>query len=202
MVVAFQLVLNAKVSYDHPTSSKEAQYYRNLSSHPLLRMESFSIQHHDKTTTLKQPTDNSVLLPNITCNEDEGLCCSSWDHDMDDWWLHHPDWYVSHERTDHFCFSRIRNEKKAAFFRRVHDLQWNHSSNNSSCDQVILANQSNSGYAASLNQIIYGFHAAYQRGVPFQISKHRPQMTWMFASKNESSWAYCENKDMSVSEYV
>jgi len=133
-------------------------------------------------------------------NQQEGRCCASWSQNMDEWWLHHPEFFVVFEDDDGFCFERTEDAYKAQFFRGVHDVQWYHNTTQTSCDQVISAFQSNAGYAASINQIVYGFWAAHQKGVPFQISKHRIQMTWMFAPKNETSWAYCPSKDMNVRE--
>ncbi|CAB9505485.1 expressed unknown protein [Seminavis robusta] len=173
LVLSLQLFLNSKVSHE-----KEANLPAKL----------VSFKSHGRANEIKE-------LQLLTCQDDQdGPCCASWQTNMDDWWLHHPDWYVSQETNNQFCFSRIQDNEKAAFFRKVHDNQWNH--NNSTCEHVILANQTNSGYAASINQIVYGFQFASDRGLPFQITKHRPQMTWMFAPKNESSWAYCESQDM------
>lgn len=125
-----------------------------------------------------------------------GPCCASWNNNMDDWWVKNPEFEVTYEDKEKFCFSRLQDENKVDFYRKVKDLQWIHSNN--SCQDVLTAFQTNSGYAASVNQIIYGFFSAVEQGLPFQITKHRPQMEWMFAAKNESSWAYCKSRDMNV----
>lgn len=153
-----------------------------------IQLGTFKSLGQSKATTFQS-------ISSLHCeNESDGPCCASWEKNLDNFWLHHADWEVSHEDSNSFCFSRIKNEEKADFYKRVYELQWIHKGKG--CADSIQAFQSNAGYAASVNQIIYGFWSAYKEGAPFQITKHREQMEWMFAPKNESSWGYCPTKDM------
>ena len=191
LVAAIQLAVHSRLPDHH-------HHHQQLVDH----LDSFKQSGRETRSTTStrnnsQGRSDSFLPCREHNNQQQEPCCASWDINMDDWWLHHPDWYVSHEEDDRFCFSRIEDPHKAEFFRRVHDLQWNHNAT-STCQDVLSAFQTNAGYSASINQIVYGFWSAYQQGLPFQITKHRVQMEWMFAPKNESNWAYCPSKDMTV----
>lgn len=170
-------------------------FYLKLSLHHISDSEREQLQSFQRAGRLH----SKVLAPDTTTtmsceNEADGPCCSIWDEKNDHWWIHHPDWEVSHEDDESFCFSRIKDERKAVFYRQVYENQWKHSTKG--CSEAIQTQQSQAGWAACVNQILYGFWSAYQQGVPFQITKHRQEMEWMFAPKNESSWAYCSTKDM------
>ena len=186
LVATVQFLLNFKLYDNHDYG----QQHQQLVEHHL---ESFVQTRKESSTSVSRMRQ---------CGENDDLliepCCASWNKNMDDWWLHHPDFYVSHEDSENFCFSPIQDKYKAEFFRQVHNIQWNHNAKRN-CSNVLAAFQTNAGYSASINQIVYGFWSAYQQNVPFQITKHRAEMEWMFAPKNEPSWAYCPSKDMNVS---
>jgi hypothetical protein len=132
----------------------------------------------------------------ITCrNETEGPCCAPWEYNADDWWLDHPDWQVSHEDDTTFCFSKIHDERKAALFRKIHNVQWTKAKQN--CTGVLQRTQINSGWAASFGRIADAVWAAVHHDQPVQITKHWEGMRWLYATNDTNSWAYCEAKDMS-----
>lgn len=175
---------------------KLPEYHGNGQQHQKL------VEHHLESFVQSRKESSISVSNNMRqCGENDELlepCCASWNENMDNWLVHHPDWYVSHEDSDKFCFSPIQVKNQADFFRQVHDIQWNHDATRN-CSNVLSAFQTNAGYSASINQIVYGFWSAYTQRVPFQITKHRAEMEWMFAPKNESSWAYCPSRDMNVS---
>jgi len=137
--------------------------------------------------------DVTRALPAITCvNEEQGPCCAPWEYNADNWWTHHPDWEVTYEDHSTFCFSKIQEEPKAEFFRKIHDLQWN-----ANCSEVLQRQQINSGWAASFGRLCDAVWAAVHHGEPVQMTKHWEGMKWLYATDDTSSWAYCENQDMS-----
>lgn len=131
----------------------------------------------------------------ITCeNTEQGPCCASWEqHNADTWWLEHPDWEVSYEDHSTFCFSKIQNEDKAAFFRKIHHVQWN----NVNCSQVLQRQQISSGWAASFGRVADAIWAAVTHNQPVQMTKHWDGMQWLYSTNDTNSWAFCENQDMS-----
>jgi len=46
------------------------------------------------------------------------------DDAMDRWWTHRPDWFVSDENDNRYCFSPIREPDKAELFRQLYDVQF------------------------------------------------------------------------------
>ena len=117
-------------------------------------------------------------------------CCSSWDVDVDDWWLHKPDWEVSRETEKVLCFAPIQNLDKASFLRQVHDRQYTHAD----CNKVETSVEMNSGFGASMRWLLLAFWHAHLAGNPFQIEWSRRR--WLYSSGNQSSWAYCPSEDV------
>ena len=145
--------------------------------------------HHNHV--ISEPEQLGAFKSRVKSNRKDSSSekCFSWDEDSDDCWTHHPDFEVTHEDDKSFCLSRIQDQEKAEFYRNVYNLQWKHTKD-LACKDAIHANQTNAGFAASVNQIVYGFWAAWNEGLPFQITKHREQFKWMFAPKD------CESNDM------
>ena len=116
-------------------------------------------------------------------------CCSSWDVNVDEWWLQRPDWEVTREAEDVFCFTPIQNPDKASFLRQLHDQQFTHAD----CSKVETSIEMNSGFGASVRWLLLAFWHAHLTGNTFQIEWNSRR--WLYASGNQSSWAYCPSED-------
>ena len=63
--------------------------------------------------------------------------CASWDVNVDDWWLHQPDWYPSFESPSHYCFSPIQDAAKADFMRQLYQNQYHGNCSNAVYKRLI-----------------------------------------------------------------
>ncbi|CAB9511758.1 expressed unknown protein [Seminavis robusta] len=117
-------------------------------------------------------------------------CCASWDVDVDQWWLHRPDWEVSREDKESFCFSPIRDQIRAQFMRDLHERQWV----TGKCSEVQRSDMVHSGWGFGMSWLAYSFWHAHRNNKPFQIAKSED--AWMYATKDKDSWGYCEDSDI------
>lgn len=134
----------------------------------------------------------TAMVPN---NE---MFCVPWesDFDVDEWWLHHYEWEESHDNTNdtHSCFTRIKDPARLSFYRRVHQVQWN--GDCAKCRQSIIKN---SGFGTAVGEQVSGFYMTMVRWkltLPFQMTKHWYGHKWLYATEDNSSWAYCESMDL------
>ncbi|CAB9510571.1 expressed unknown protein [Seminavis robusta] len=137
-------------------------------------------------TDLVKPSPGAS--PVVCTFQDNFECCGTWDVNADEWWLQHPDWEVSSETKDSFCFAPMKDQRKASFLKMVHEVQWN-----GNCSQVEKSVEMNSGYGASTTWLNQAFWHAHKQGKPFQIVNGN--RVWLYSTKDESSWAYCDTKD-------
>lgn len=115
--------------------------------------------------------------------------CVTWETDMDEWWTHHPDWNISKENNTHYCFTPMTNPKKAAFFQKIYDIQFN-----SECSNVTTKRMWSSGWGADFQNVVDGLQHAYQTGIPMQM--YVKKRAWHYAGKKDASRPVCESKDM------
>jgi hypothetical protein len=116
--------------------------------------------------------------------------CVTWETNMDDWWTHHPDWYVSKENNTHYCFSLIEDAKKAAVFRKLYDVQFK----TGDCSNVTTKRMWSSGWGADFENVVDGLKNAYDTGIPTQM--HVMEGAWHYAGKKDASRPVCATKDM------
>jgi len=90
--------------------------------------------------------------------------CVSWETDMDVWWTHHPDWYVSMENNTHYCFSLMEDPEKAAAFRKLYQIQFK-----GDCSHVVTKEMLSAGWGADFQHVTDGLLHAYQTGIPAQM---------------------------------
>jgi hypothetical protein len=123
-------------------------------------------------------------------------CCVSWNVNVDDWWLHHPEWQVSLENDTHQCF-QPSTHSQLAFLRELHSIQWNQTFN---CSQVKFKAVFNEGFAASISHLMQGFMSAYLQKQPFQITRHWHGAIWNYAGIHDGgngTNVTCASKDPS-----
>ena len=116
--------------------------------------------------------------------------CVSWETNTDEWWTHHPDWYVSQENDTHYCFSPIKNRRKAAIFRKLYQVQFK----TGDCSKVITKQMWSSGWGADLENVVDALVNAYKTGIPAQV--HVVEDAWHYAGKKGGSRPVCDSKDM------
>jgi len=129
--------------------------------------------------------EDSRLAP---LDESKVSICVPWEVDMDSWWTHNPDWYVSKENSSHFCFSAMEDHRKATFFRKLYEVQFK----TGDCSKVMTKSMWNSGYGADFLNVVDGLLHAYRNGIPMQMIAERP---WHYAGKRGSR-PVCKTKDM------
>lgn len=113
--------------------------------------------------------------------------CVPWTTNMDDWWTHHPDWFISKDNSTHQCFSPMTLPEKAEFFRQLYDIQYN-----GDCSNLVTKRTINSGYGADLKNVMDGLQYAMETKRPMQIYTPR---YWKYAHVPPDNSA-CPRKDM------
>jgi hypothetical protein len=133
-----------------------------------------------KVTNQNHPS--TILNDSIPCIDADitKTCCVSWNVNMDDWWLHRPDWQLSLENDTHQCFQQSTHSQ-LDFLRELHSIQWNQTFN---CSQVKYRSVFNEGFSASLMHLMQGFMSAYLQQTPFQITRHWEGAIWNFAGNH------------------
>lgn len=127
---------------------------------------------------------------------EKGVCCGTWDVDLDPWWQNNPLWLVSDENSTHFCFSRMpaksaRDKEHIAFLEALHQLQWH-----GNCSNVHAKPQINSGLSASLNFLHKGFISAWAANRPFQVTQQRDTFEWKYATYPQNKSGICPTRDV------
>eukprot|EP00979_Chaetoceros_neogracilis_P006359 scaffold1288_cov286-Chaetoceros_neogracile.AAC.6 len=70
----------------------------------------------------------------------------------DKWWEMHPDYEVTIEQEDKFCFAPMDDKAKATFFRKLHANQYN----TTNCAEVYTKRMKSSGWAADFGHVASG----------------------------------------------
>lgn len=123
--------------------------------------------------------------------------CREWDDnnfDVDNWWVHHPEWEEGPSNITHYCMQRIEDGDRVDFLRKVYNVEWH-----GNCSRAKQQYMVNSGYGASFTTILKPFYSgmlASNFEEPFQMTRHWDGAVWLFSTKDNSSWAYCETHDM------
>ena len=74
--------------------------------------------------------------------------CLEWEVNSDEWWTHHPEWFVSHENDTHYCFTRY-DENKSKFLRELYDIQFH-----GNCSNVTTKVMWSSGWGADFSNVL------------------------------------------------
>ena len=122
-----------------------------------------------------------------------GKCvCFTWDEEdkANTFWLEHPDYDIAYENLEQSCFTPIADPERADFLRQVYQLQWH-----SNCSKDVQTHQINNGFGASLGVQAEVFLKVFQRGLPYQMTKHWEGMHWLYVPHDNTSWAWCPSTD-------
>ena len=106
------------------------------------------------------PTDAEKEAANnlVTCTPENDKCCAPWSVNADVWWLHHPDWEVTEENDQQFCFTPMANETQRQFLKELHEFQWG-----GNCSEVEKTVVVNSGFGSSIAWNTVSFFHAWKR---------------------------------------
>ncbi|KAG7343506.1 hypothetical protein IV203_021451 [Nitzschia inconspicua] len=123
------------------------------------------------------------------------VVCWPWSYSSDEWWTHHPTWRRSHVNDTHYCYQKIQNERQAALYQAIYDVQFRHAGD---CQNMFRRHMWSSGMGADFTNVDHGLYQAAQFQRPFQISDFYP---WHYAAgKGEhlanKSMAACPSRDM------
>mmetsp|Transcript_21844 Transcript_21844/g.33181 ORF Transcript_21844/g.33181 Transcript_21844/m.33181 type:complete len:497 (+) Transcript_21844:44-1534(+) len=155
----------------------------------------------------------SSTISSPDCHTDINLnktycCAKSWDDNLDEWWQHHPDWDISRETDDTYCFSPMANPERAKFLREtVYPLQWQSKECNEEQSDLEDSENScfahhviNSGYSANLGLLGISFMTAiFRNHSAFCLSKRYPDQRWLYSNQrnaNGTGTPICESGDM------
>ena len=127
---------------------------------------------------------------NPAINETSQICVP-WTMNMDSWWTHHPEWFVSSETEDFLCFAR-EDSPKTRFWRQLYDLQFVHGN----CTDVHTKHMWSSGLAADLSNIVDGLLHGLATNRPFQITFAKEDADWWhYAATKLGNKPVCPTKD-------
>jgi hypothetical protein len=90
--------------------------------------------------------------------------CVPWDLNMDDWWTHKVDWEAAGENDTHYCFSPIKDPRKAQYFRELYNIQFR-----GNCSDVFVKKMISSGWGADMMHVFDGLHYAKLNNRPMQL---------------------------------
>jgi len=127
------------------------------------------------TAPVDDITMNDATTPDILIHTNDTKCFP-WNNAADKWWEMHPDWTIISESNDALCFAPIKDKEKAAYFRKLHDVQYN----SSNCDNNITKHMWSSGYGSDISNVADGLAYGLETGKPFQITMKKGDM-WHYA---------------------
>ncbi|KAG7339042.1 hypothetical protein IV203_021493 [Nitzschia inconspicua] len=131
----------------------------------------------------------------VTPDRTTTTVCWPWSYSSDEWWTHHPTWKRSHANDTHYCYQQIQNERQAALYQAIYDVQFR---NAGDCKDVFRRHMWSSGLGADFMNVNRGLFQAVLFERPFQITDQYP---WHYAAgkddhlANETT-AACPSRDM------
>lgn len=107
--------------------------------------------------------ENDIIVQTITKK------CFSWgDDSADKWWEMNPEYEVTIETDQEFCFTTMENEK-ASFFKKLHTHQYNVTK----CNDTYTKRMISSGWGADINHVAAGLLHGLDTDRSFQIVQER-----------------------------
>jgi hypothetical protein len=135
-------------------------------------------------------SEGTVSPANNKSQTTQYCCADSWEQEnVDDWWLHNPDWEVSRQNDTTFCFSPIRQAERAHFLKnQLYPQQ--HLTNCSNVKAHILIN---SGFSAHVALNGKAFMSASRHNQTYVMVKH--DRKWRYGRYLNKSHV-CDSVDM------
>ena len=157
LILLVQQLVQEEGSHRHLSATTTSSSTDLLSLLPSFRGSSDSDKYrdnHDDSGPTTPPQKSRTLhpatpahIPNHTSTSQTVLteshpvycfhttwCCGLWDMKADNWWLHHPDWFVALEDVTGFCFAPLlvlpeageqnQSQHRTAMIKRLHWQQW------------------------------------------------------------------------------
>ena len=101
--------------------------------------------------------------------------CLPWHVNSDKWWTHHPDWRVTKETEDHYCFRHMRDKSEAKFHTDLYNNQFE-----GNCSNVLVKKMWSSGFGADMMNLMDGLRYGHVSGIPFQV--YTEDFGWHYAA--------------------
>jgi hypothetical protein len=137
----------------------------------------------EKETSIDYIELHSDPFPPITRQR----VCLLWSLNSDDWWTHHPDWFIAVENDTHYCFDPLpEDSEKAVFMRNVYRVQFE-----TNCSNVVTLQMWHSGWGADYVNIVNKMDLTMAQGQPLQTQLPAPEQGWNFAAREDGSGAAC-----------
>ncbi|CAB9523393.1 expressed unknown protein [Seminavis robusta] len=204
LFVSMGIVNDNQLLVQYQSQTRKLEVEDQLSQHPT--KENIEGKEDDIATSSRrllkeyqaiEQDDKDLIKKDESLTQGYPIKCSPWETDMDPWWQMHPDWEPYNENETHTCFRPIQHEERAAFFREVYQSQYH----GMDCSQVRTRHITGVGYAAAVGYMCGGFYSAFRQGYPFQVTKVRESMRWLYAPPldpspgTNRSWAACPSQD-------
>ena len=212
----------ARVQGENNTSGNDEQLKKPSSAAPKktgYRVILMNRAASHKKTKKKKVTPASQSVKRIgkdySLAMNNSLVCSLWSEILDDFWHDHPDWEPSERYTNgtHTCFEPIQNEARAAFFKRVAEIQFvSDPQTNRHCDPQVTSRRrglavvpiEQAGFAASLLfKQRNAFWSAFRQHRTFQQALPHRTFVWHYVppynastANTTTSWPACPTNDM------
>ncbi|KAG7343511.1 hypothetical protein IV203_021456 [Nitzschia inconspicua] len=125
----------------------------------------------------------------------DSVICWPWSYSSDEWWTHHPTWKRSRVNATHYCYQKIQNERQAALYQAIYDVQFRHAGD---CQNMFRRHMWSSGLGADFINVNRGLFQAVLFQRPFQITDSYP---WHYAAGKgdnlaNETMAACPSRDM------
>ena len=206
------------------TTTTTTSSYSMRKGSDIILDSNYVISNQNNQSYAKQLLEISLLKdlphPNMNCTiPNDGShkiqqCCVPWSINVDEWWMHHPDWRVSYE--DHLisCFSKYEDPNQAKMMRQLYQLQWTTWKDDKTddniydreelppstrtCRNLYQSFQILSGVGATVPMAVGNlFEATQRRHQPYQLARRNSNRNfWMYVSPNRTNWSYCPTRDL------
>jgi Alpha-(1,6)-fucosyltransferase N- and catalytic domains len=161
----------------------------------------FTITNTTEYTTSHQNNNAQTTTTDPGADAPPTRICHPWTHNSDEWWTHHPDWFVSLENDTHYCFDQITpyGSPKAVFLREFYQNQYQYTVDSETnetvknCSHVMTIRMWSSGWGADMSNVISGMNNAFKAGRPLQTIVLRKG--WHYASLKDASKPVCPLKN-------
>ena len=124
---------------------------------------------------------NNYTLPEQLASNDT-MKCFAWSPKADKWWGKNPEWEVTIEQDEQFCFTPMKDGEKAKFFHDLHQIQYNTSHQHCSGTTTFTKQMFSSGWGADISNVASGLIHGYTTKQPFQI---KTIDYWHYAAKKK-----------------
>lgn len=166
LVICFILMTTIPYICIYPTiitnlEEEDSSYYKHisLSNDTNVEITSFESNPIPVAAEIITAAEHDIIVQTIAKK------CFSWgDDSADKWWEMNPEYEVTIETDQEFCFTIMENEK-ASFFKKLHTHQYNVTK----CNDTYTKRMISSGWGADINHVAAGLLHGLDTDRSFQI---------------------------------